>query len=111
MMNLAQRIDSIEGIAAIIGRGDPTSLWFESHSKLHLRVTAGGKTWNIAANATPKAAAEDMCSAYLLRKLAHAAGVCPKCLGKVQRAASSANNKAVRKRYRCPSCLHSWRDS
>lgn len=113
MMDIAERVDSILGIALILCPGQHTSTlgWTEEHGNRVLTVKALGKTWSVCARAEPRDAAEDMCTGYLLRKMAHAAHVCPRCLERVPRAGSDGNNKARRKRYRCPGCLHSWQDS
>lgn len=120
-MTAQQRIDSIEAIAAIIGQGDPSSVWAVlTHTKkgrppstqLQLTVTAGKKTWSACAAPEPREAGEKLCTEYLLRKMAHAAHLCPSCLGKVPRLPlHPVTNKTQRRMYRCPACMTSWRDS
>ena len=111
MMNITERVSSIEAIATIIADVTATAVWSVEGEKLLLRVVAGPKKWAISAVAEPRDAAEDLCSNYLLRKMAHAAGLCPQCRATVRRAAPNANNQPRAKRYRCPSCMHSWTDS
>jgi len=111
-MRLSERIERIEGIAAILGSGIASHTWDITEPNITLRVKAGKKSWGIAAKSEPVGAGEDMCTSYLLRKLAYAANVCPKCLVTVTRAAlDTKTNKTPRKRYRCSKCLYSWNDS
>lgn len=122
-MNLAERVESIEHIAVLLADAPARAVWdVESEPtvwkgkkippKIHLTVTAGGKTWTISATAEPREAGENLCANYLLHKMANAAGVCHKCRSPVRRKDNDPKtNKIPVRRYRCPTCLYSWTDS
>lgn len=102
----------LESVAAIVGDGPAVTVWSESDGQITLSISAGKKKWAISAASEPRAASVKMCVDYLLRKLAYAAAVCPRCRGRVARAATApGTNKTPARGYRCPSCLHSWTDS
>ena len=112
MMNLEERVKSVEVIATLLADSKGSAAWSVESGKLFLRVEAGPKKWSISANAEPRELGENMCADYLLRKMAHAAGVCPKCLAPVRRKGSDpVTHKTAHEHCRCPSCLHSWTDS